>query len=143
MTRAEHLGASTLGGRPTKYRPEFCDLVFEMLTDNSVVFSLRFVAGVLSISPDTLYRWKRLHPDFADAIDGGKALQESWLTERLIFNDGNPKAILFLLKQLHGWTNNGKAQPGDQSDVSKLIRDVESARTVVDWEKVGFYHRNP
>lgn len=57
------------GGRPTKYDPSMCGLVYRLallgMTDEEM-------ATALEVDISTLYRWKAQHPEFREAIlDGG------------------------------------------------------------------------
>ncbi|WP_295885041.1 hypothetical protein [uncultured Thiohalocapsa sp.] len=53
-----------------KYRPEFCELAHRLallgLVDDEI-------ADVLNVSTRQLHRWKRAHPEFAEALANGKA----------------------------------------------------------------------
>ena len=48
-------------GRPTKYKPQMCETVIDLMKDGA---SLDEVRGELDISKDTLYRWKEDYEDF-------------------------------------------------------------------------------
>lgn len=58
-------------GRPTKYKPEYCEVVKEVMAKG---YSKEAVAGHLEIAKDTLYQWEKAHPDFADALKEGVEL---------------------------------------------------------------------
>src|SRR5713226_1714988 len=57
-------------GQPTRYEPAFCPrarrLALLGLTDTEI-------ADLFGICPDTLYEWRRRHPEFSDSVDAGKA----------------------------------------------------------------------
>ncbi len=57
------------GGRPTKYKTEYCDRTFDFalvgMTDDEI-------AGALKIDRATLYRWKNAQPELCDAIKRGR-----------------------------------------------------------------------
>jgi hypothetical protein len=56
-------------GQPTRYEPAFCPrarrLALLGLTDTEI-------ADLFGISPDTLYEWRRRHPEFSDSLNAGK-----------------------------------------------------------------------
>ena len=52
-------------GRPTKYRPEMCEMVIELA--RTECYFLSSIADHLDISEDTLYRWMRENKDFSEA----------------------------------------------------------------------------
>lgn len=54
-------------GRPSSYRPEFCEAIqshAELLTEGATDSA---IADALSVDVATIYRWKDAHPEFADA----------------------------------------------------------------------------
>lgn len=57
------------GGRPSKYRPEMCDMVFKLCllgaTDERM-------ADILEIDIATFNRWKNDYPEFCEALKAGK-----------------------------------------------------------------------
>ena len=54
-----------MSGRPTKYNEELCD---EVISLGKQGFSVTQIAYELDIHKDTLYEWKKKHPEFSDAI---------------------------------------------------------------------------
>jgi hypothetical protein len=69
-------------GRPTLYRPEYCDLAIEVMGQG---YDVTAVAGSIGVARETVYRWMTEHADFNDAIQVGKsrrllALQNKLLT---------------------------------------------------------------
>ncbi|MBP9786057.1 MAG: hypothetical protein KBC72_00495 [Acinetobacter sp.] len=96
------------GGRPTKYRPEMCEKVIEVMKDGA---SLNSVACALGVLPDALYHWKRKYPEFSEAIKIGESLSKDWWEQRardhlVEYKDG-PKlntALWFInMKNRFGW----------------------------------------
>src|SRR6266568_9065391 len=67
-------------GQPTRYEPAFCPrarrLALLGLTDIEI-------ADLFGISPDTLYEWRRRHPEFSDSLDAGKIEADPRVAERL------------------------------------------------------------
>ena len=64
------------GGRPTDYKPEYCDQVIEW---GRMGKSLTWMASRLDISRDTIYDWVKTKPEFSDAISRAKAhAQAHW-----------------------------------------------------------------
>ena len=53
-----------LVGRPTLYRPEFCDLVINLSNEEQWVYEWAHEIGVCT---DTLDNWAKSHPEFKDA----------------------------------------------------------------------------
>ncbi|MCH7499419.1 MAG: hypothetical protein IH886_05335 [Nitrospinae bacterium] len=67
------------GGRPSKYRPEMCDQVIELMGDGA---SLVEVAAKLGICKDTLHEWKKTNVEFSDSIKRGVQLSAAWWEEK-------------------------------------------------------------
>ena len=60
-------------GRPTKYKPEYCDELIEFMGDYLSPCSFDSFAGKIGINQDTLYEWAKVHKEFSEA----KKLAES------------------------------------------------------------------
>jgi len=56
-------------GQPTKYRPEYCELVIE-LGDKG--YSREMIAVELNVSWNTLLNWMDANPDFLEALEFAK-----------------------------------------------------------------------
>jgi hypothetical protein len=65
--------SGSLGGRPTKYRPEFAHQAEHMCRLGATDFELCRFFG---IAKPTLYDWMRLYPEFSASIKGAKALPD-------------------------------------------------------------------
>lgn len=52
------------GGRPTLYKPEYCEMIIEFMGRG---FSKEAFAGHLKISKNTLYEWIKSNAEFQDA----------------------------------------------------------------------------
>ncbi len=114
-------------GAPSKYRPEYCDMLIAHMTEG---FSFESFAGKISVCRDTLYEWAKcdaegkplIHAAFSDAkkIAAEKCLlywekqgiDGLWTTEQKS-DDGytttkklNATVWLFNMKNRHGWRDN-------------------------------------
>ena len=52
------------GGRPTKYKQEYCQMLIDHM---STGLSFESFAAVIKVNRDSLYEWEKVHPDFSDA----------------------------------------------------------------------------
>jgi len=94
------------GGRPTKYKPEFCEKLIDHMSQG---FSFESFAATIDTHRGTLYRWEREYPEFRDAKKSG--LDKSLLFwERLGMQGAtgalekfNSSAWIFNLKNKHLW----------------------------------------
>jgi hypothetical protein len=87
-------------GRPTKFLPEYCQLVVERMGQG---FSLTAFAGSIGVATDTVYGWKATHSAFSEAVSRARAAQVLWLEQKLMRSmrsqDGvETKATLFALR---------------------------------------------
>lgn len=86
-------------GAPTKYKPEFCQLAIDMLSEG---FSLYAVAAECNVSLQTILNWQDEHQDFFESIKIGKAKSAIWWEKRAqefsLTGVGNATAIIFGLK---------------------------------------------
>jgi hypothetical protein len=60
-------------GRPTDYRPDFCELAANLCVHGATDFE---VAEALGVFVSTVYRWKARYPDFCEALKVGKELAD-------------------------------------------------------------------
>lgn len=94
-------------GRPTKYKPEFCEIIEK---DLAMGYSKEAACGGIGITKETMYQWIKTHPEFSDAIRRGELKSIRHYESRLIAHgsgkkmDGfdqsksNLNAIIFPLK---------------------------------------------
>jgi hypothetical protein len=68
-------------GRPTLYRPEYCDLAIEVMGQG---YDVTAVAGSIGVAQKTVYRWIEEYPDFCHAIEIGKARRLLALQNKLL-----------------------------------------------------------
>jgi Homeodomain-like domain-containing protein len=57
------------GGRPSDYSPKFCQQALEMCERGATDMEL---AEAFGVSARTIYRWQAQHPEFCQALKGGK-----------------------------------------------------------------------
>lgn len=87
-------------GRPTKYRPEFCQMLVDHMAQGG---SFEGFAATIKVSWECLYDWLDKHPDFFQAKkDGFAASKECW--ENIMYQqatgkiNGSSTALIFALK---------------------------------------------
>jgi hypothetical protein len=72
-----HLADPNYGaGRPSLYRPEYCDLVIEKARDLGL--SITAFAGVIGVGRETIYGWIKAHEEFSDACSRAKTARVLW-----------------------------------------------------------------
>src|SRR6516225_3005870 len=84
-------------GRPSSYRPEYCDRAIEFMGKG---YSLTALAGELGESKDALYDWIATHAEFSHAITQGRAARVKALETRMLSanNGGTAATSIFALK---------------------------------------------
>lgn len=107
-------------GRPTKYNPDFCDVVREVMAKG---YSKEAVAGHLQISKDTLYAWEKEHKDFSDALKHGVELSRKFwekialdhITHTAKGKQLNSTVWIFNMKNRFGWSDKKEIELGEKT----------------------------
>jgi hypothetical protein len=68
-------------GRPTKYQPEYTEQVERLCRIGAIDTD---IADFFGVHVDTVYEWKKVHPEFSEAIKRGKAVADGEVAEKLI-----------------------------------------------------------
>jgi hypothetical protein len=95
-------------GRPTMYKPEYCQPLIEHMAEG---FSFESFAGYVSTSSDTLNTWVHKHAEFAAAKKLGRELNRKWWEavsrKNAMLNSGNAAGIRFnMINRFRGeWTD--------------------------------------
>lgn len=105
-------------GRPSKYKPEYCERVIE---DMSTGLSLTAFAGSIPVARSTINVWMDQHPEFSEAVKVGTSARVRRLEMDLLTADQGPRVTsrIFALKN---------AAPDEWKD--KHDHNVEGAITV-------------
>lgn len=111
------------GGRPSKYRPEFCQLLIDFMSGKGedvvkpIVVDKEIVQHKLGELPNffedfavkigvhvgTLEEWRKEHPAFYEAYKIAKDIQLSRMVKGSISGTYNSSASIFALKNIAGW----------------------------------------
>lgn len=68
-------------GRPSEYRPEYCELVIERMAQG---YSLTAFAGTIRVSKNAVYEWIREYEAFGDAVSRAKPARLTALETKLL-----------------------------------------------------------
>jgi len=95
-------------GAPTKYKPEYCQTVIDVMKNGE---SLIAVAAKIGVSRKILTDWQHRHVEFRVACDAGKALAQRWwedlagqvasgeCAEHPVYHRANANMIQFLMSR--------------------------------------------
>lgn len=75
MDSDEKKTTKNLGGRPTDYKPEYCEKLIEHMTEG---LSFEAFGGVVGVCKQTLYSWTDKYPAFLDAKQRATSLARLW-----------------------------------------------------------------
>lgn len=90
-------------GRPTDYKPEYCEMLIEHMAKP---FSYETFGAIVNVSKQTLYDWEKKHKDFLDAKRLGRMKQQLALEKMLkgqsmgSIKNGNASSLIFYIKNL-------------------------------------------
>lgn len=114
-------------GRPSKYKPEFCETAEAILAEG---YSEAVLAGELGVCVDTVSEWKNVHPDFSASIKRGRAKGARVWEDRLKTlaekNEGNATAVIFGLKNRlpDAWRDKTETEHSGQLQITKVRREL-------------------
>lgn len=67
------------GGRPTKYKPEFCELILEIGAQGGWLSEM---AEACDVHRSTMDEWASAHPEFSEALARAKQKAQAWFEEQ-------------------------------------------------------------
>jgi len=66
-------------GRPTKYKPIYCDMVQESAARGESLYEFAASIGIARV---TIEDWSKLHLEFANAVARAKTINQSWWEQK-------------------------------------------------------------
>lgn len=118
-------------GRPTKYKPEFCDKVNEYLAtankENMHLPKIESFALFLGVNKDTLYEWSKLYPEFSDALAKIMLFQGERLIDDGIYGgkEVNATIVKLLLQNNHGMKERVDNTTNDKDIPPVLVKFID------------------
>ena len=118
-------------GRPTKYKPEYCDLAETLLGQDRPMCA---VAAALGVHRGTLRDWKKKYPEFSTAVSRG------WTKGKALFMEKVAKAawdadtykvnnrLVWLLAMNQYGMKSSKSEGKKQLDVSGTLSLADAVR---------------
>ena len=114
-------------GRPTTYKPEYCDDAENFLAEG---YSVAALAGHLNVVKSTIYEWMKTNEEFSNAVKQGQAKAVLfWEKQNIRFaqtGEGNATSIIFGLKNRapDEWRDKVETEHSGKIAYSKVERAV-------------------
>lgn len=130
------------GGRPTKYRPEYCGDIIRFFSVDPIIYkdititrkdgssidktemeaapTPYFTAwcAKVGIEKPTMLEWVKKHPEFSTAYKKAKELQREFLMETALKGVHAGAFTIFAFKNMHRWQDRDDEAWRDQQDVN-------------------------
>jgi len=116
-----------LGGRPTKYKPEIDQLVFDYMDSG---LSIVQVARKLNVARSTIYKWADDNKGFSDTLTRAREASEAhWeykFTEMMTSRDVNGPLVKLYFSNRFGWaeTQNQNVEVSTPESISIAVIDA-------------------
>lgn len=115
-----------LGGRPTKYKPQYCEEMLEMARTGRGPTAF---AAQIGVARSSLYEWAKDNKAFSDALERSKQLVEEYLVEmgmeNMFSKDFNTKIWEMFLKCQHGWRDKDKTDTVINVKYEDKLKELE------------------
>jgi transposase len=127
---SQELSPPKEAGRPTKYKPEFCEMLIDHMSEG---YSFESFGAIAQVWDTTLDDWANTIPEFSEAKMIGRRKQ-LFANEKLIrdvakYGEGNATAAIFILKNCHPktWRDRREIEITPPKDMTQdeLIREAE------------------
>ena len=107
-------------GRPTVYKPEFCQ---ELLEHSKEGYSFEAFGGRIGVCKDTLYRWLKEYKEFSDARKQARQLarlalekEGRALTRGEFGRSASATAWIFRMRNICGWRDEAQPEEDDTDE---------------------------
>jgi len=110
------------GGRPSKYKPEYCQMLIDHMAKG---YSFECFGADVLVTEKTLYNWIDSHPEFLQSKRLGEKLCQKWwetLGRGLAAGktQGNAAVFIFNMKNRFGWTDKRDLQLSGDLKVNSI-----------------------
>lgn len=112
------------GGRPSKYKPEFCQSLVEHMSKG---LSYESFAGEVGVCDDTLREWEKKHLEFSVSKKTGRIKQRAFY-EKLgikaamgLISGFNSTAYIWLTKNMLGWRDKSDIEVHGKLTLADLV----------------------
>ena len=117
------------GGRPTKYKPEYCQDMIDYFRNHSGFPTFEhFAVEGCDVHPETLINWAESHEDFFEATKKAKAIQKHRLCEGAFSGELNPTFSIFFAKNNCGMVDKQEVKADLQLGGPILTNIIETKK---------------
>lgn len=114
-------------GRPSKYKPEFCQMLIEHMAKG---FSFESFAGLIEVQGQTIYNWLESEPEFLEAknaaFDKSRLFWErigiEFLVNKYQGDNLNTTLWIFNMKNRFGWRDVKEEKESDQKPLASVYK---------------------
>ena len=116
-------------GRPTTYKPEYCDLLLDHMKSG---LSFESFGAIADCCEDTLFEWLKKHKEFSESYKKGisysrKFWEDLGLVGTTEGKNFNATTWIFNMKNRFGWKDRNDFTSGDRPiDISSVIQIVDA-----------------
>lgn len=114
------------GGRPTLYKPEYCEQVIPLLKQG---MSIEEIGLELDVGYSTVYEWMNSYPEFSDAIKKGREFSKAWWMRKgrtELENTGFSSTLWYMnMKNRFGWADKKEVENKVSISHEDSLKDLE------------------
>lgn len=123
-------------GRPTSYKPEYCQEIVEFFSCRPYEVTKDFKHGRIEIPNEfptmikfamkinvdvtTLQEWAKVYPDFSRSYNKSKKLQEQFISENSLRGNYNAPFAIFMMKNVAKWRDEEDQSWSDKTELTGL-----------------------
>jgi hypothetical protein len=137
-----------MGGRPTKYKPEYCEKIIEYFSrspyvenskgekkPNDLPYFAEF-ASQIDVSFETLLEWTKKHSEFSDSYKRAAELQKFFLIQNTLLGLYNSTFAIFTAKNITDMRNVETMEHTGKDGTDLTFRIIEDT-TLKDAQEQG------
>lgn len=114
-------------GRPTKYRPEYCE---KLIAHCRKGLSFESFGATVGVAKDAVFEWANKHKEFSDAKEIARNLNLLWWEEQGSQGLWNSKQFnstvwVFSMKNRHGWKDSKALDHNDVTPLNPLLEALK------------------
>lgn len=121
-------------GRPTKYKPEYCQKLIKHMSKG---LSFECFGATIGVARDAVYEWPKKHPEFAEAKAAALDASLLWWEEQgqkgmWVDKEGpvlNNTIWVFSMKNRHGWRDNRDMNVQQDVTINPIKEDLKKLTT--------------